>query len=120
MNLLIRSILRALGEQFTEAEMSDLIGQIKTENGYVSFDEFLTFCNNCTRPVDPYRDVQLAFSELDRHQTGKISAKGLRHFLVNLGEKLTDEEVDTIFANIEISEDGEIEYRQIINLFTEF
>ena len=67
-----------------------------------------------------YRDVQLAFSELDRHKTGKISAKVLRHFLVNLGEQLTDEDVDTIFANIDVSDDGEIEYRQIIDLFSSF
>ncbi|XP_075260791.1 neo-calmodulin-like [Convolutriloba macropyga] len=116
----IPSILRALGEQFTEAEMSVLVSKVKTESGYISFDEFLTFYNNCTRPVDPYRDVQLAFSELDRHKTGKISAKVLRHFLVNLGEQLTDEDVDTIFANIDVSDDGEIEYRQIIDLFSSF
>ncbi len=94
--------------------------QVRSDSGYISFDEFMTFYNSCSRPVHAYRDVQLAFSELDRHQTGKIQAKQLRHFLVNLGETLSDEDVDTIFANVKIDENGDIEYNQIIDLFSAF
>ena len=51
------------------------------------------------RPYDMEDENELdeAFNTFDKDNDGHISAAELRHVMTNLGEKLTDEEVDKIF-----------------------
>lgn len=45
---------------------------------------------------------------------GYISAAELRHVMTNLGEKLTDEEVDEMIREADIDGDGQVNYEGII------
>ena len=44
----------------------------------------------------------------DKDGTGFISAAELRHVMTNLGEKLTDEEVDEMIREADIDGDGQV------------
>ncbi len=44
---------------------------------------------------------------------GYISAAELRHVMTNLGEKLTDEEVDEMIREADIDGDGQVNYEGI-------
>ena len=45
--------------------------------------------------------------------TGRVSAAELREVLTSLGEKLTEEEVEELFSEGEVDEDGMIDYHTI-------
>ena len=45
---------------------------------------------------------------------GYISAAELRHVMTNLGEKLTDEEVDEMIREADIDGDGQVNYEGVI------
>lgn len=47
---------------------------------------------------------------------GYISAAELRHVMTNLGEKLTDEEVDEMIREADIDGDGQVNYEGITQL----
>lgn len=47
---------------------------------------------------------------------GYISAAELRHVMTNLGEKLTDEEVDEMIREADIDGDGQVNYEGTWNL----
>lgn len=48
---------------------------------------------------------------------GYISAAELRHVMTNLGEKLTDEEVDEMIREADIDGDGQVNYEGIFTYY---
>lgn len=57
---------------------------------------------------------ELSFNSFDpacfQDGNGYISAAELRHVMTNLGEKLTDEEVDEMIREADIDGDGQVNY----------
>ena len=51
-----------------------------------------------------------------RPAQGFISAAELRHIMTNLGEKLTDEEVDEMIREADVDGDGQINYDEFVDM----
>lgn len=60
-----------------------------------------------------FEDMCEAFKTYDRDQTGIISAAQLRQLLVNLGDTLTEDQVDTIL-NPHEDANGNVSYQPLI------
>ena len=60
----------------------------------------------------------LFFSVFDKDGNGYISAAELRHVMTNLGEKLTDEEVDEMIREADIDGDGQVNYEEFVAMMT--
>ena len=45
---------------------------------------------------------------------GYISAAELRHVMTNLGEKLTDEEVDEMIREADVHDNGQVNYEEFV------
>jgi len=59
---------------------------------------------------DSEEEIREAFRVFDKDGNGFISAAELRHVMTNLGEKLTDEEVDEMIREADIDGDGQVNY----------
>ena len=79
-------------------------------NGVIEFPEFLTMMAKKVKDTESDEELRMAFQVFDKDQSGKISAAELRHVMTNLGEKLTDEEVDEMIREADTNGDGEIDY----------
>ena len=99
-------------------------------NGTIDFPEFLTMMARKMKEQDSEDEIREAFrgdymttclrlkcsctlrlcSVFDKDGNGFISAAELRHVMTNLGEKLTDEEVDEMIREADIDGDGQINY----------
>ena len=58
-------------------------------------------------------EIKEAFKVFDKDGNGFISAAELRHIMTNLGEKLTDEEVDEMIREADVDGDGQINYDEV-------
>lgn len=79
-------------------------------SGTIDFGEFLAMMSKKYSEEDLESDIREAFRIFDKDGNGSISASELRHVMTNLGEKLTDEEVEEMLREADIDGDGQINY----------
>ena len=53
----------------------------------------------------------------DEDENGYICANELKYVMTNLGEKMTDEEVDEMIKAADADEDGQISYEEFVKTF---
>ena len=82
-------------------------------NVTIDFPEFLTMMARKMKDTDSEEEIREAFRVFDKDGNGFISAAELRHVMTNLGEKLTDEEVDEMIREADIDGDGQVNYEGI-------
>jgi calmodulin len=111
------TVMRSLGQIPTEAELQDMINEVDSDgNGIIDFPEFLTMMARKMKDTDNEEDIREAFKVFDRDGDGFISAAELRHVLTNLGEKLKGEEVDMMIREADIDGDGQINYKEFVEM----
>ncbi|AFZ79692.1 calmodulin, putative [Theileria equi strain WA] len=111
------TIMRSLGQNPTEAELQDMINEIDTNgSGAIDFPEFLILMARKMKEGDTEEELVQAFKVFDRDGNGFISAQELRHVMTNLGEKLTNEEVDEMLREADVDGDGKINYEEFVKL----
>ena len=76
----------------------------------MDFQEFLTMMAKMLKQGDSEEELLEAFKVFDKDGNGQISAAELRHVMTNLGEKLTDEQVDEMIKEADIDGDGHVNY----------
>ncbi|KAB5511114.1 hypothetical protein DKX38_030200 [Salix brachista] len=134
------TVMRSLGQNPTEAELQDMINEVDADqNGTIDFPEFLNLMArkmkksssealDCPEIIDitdvPYlycdtdseEELKEAFKVFDKDQNGYISAAELRHVMTNLGEKLTDEEVEEMIREADVDGDGQVNYEEFVRM----
>ncbi|CAK8679678.1 unnamed protein product [Clavelina lepadiformis] len=113
------NVMRLLGQNTTEAELQDMINEVDADgSGTIDFPEFLTMMARKIKDTNSEKEVREAFRVFDRDGNGYITAAQLRQFMTNLGEKLTDEEVDEIIEEADVDGDGQVNYEEFIRMMT--
>ncbi|KAJ7901578.1 calmodulin-like protein [Mycena leptocephala] len=111
------TVMRSLGQNPTEAELQDMINEVDADgNGTIDFPEFLTMMARKMRDTDSEEEIKEAFKVFDKDGNGYISAAELRHVMTNLGEKLSDNEVDEMIREADVDGDGQINYEEFVKM----
>jgi len=112
-------MMRSLGQNPTENELQDMINEADIDsNGVIDFDEFLCMMAKKIAEEDQEEELREAFRVFDKDGNGFISAAELRHVMTNLGEKLTDDEVDEMIQEADIDGDGQVNYQEFVTMMT--
>merc|ERR1712137_222973 len=97
--------------------LQDMINEVDADgNGTIDFPEFLSLLARKMKDVDTEEELVEAFKVFDKDGNGYISAAELRHVMTNLGEKLTDEEVDDMIREADVDGDGQINYDEFVKM----
>ncbi|KAF3524732.1 hypothetical protein F2Q69_00048259 [Brassica cretica] len=101
-------VIRSLDQHPTEQEFQDIITEIDSDgNGTIEFAEFLNLMAKKLQESDAEEELKEVFKVFDKDQNGYISASELGHVMINLGEKLTDEEAEQMIKEADLDGDGQ-------------
>lgn len=120
----LQGVTEKLGLSVTLEELSDVIYSVDVNNdGEIDFDEFLIMMKKIP---DTEKELREAFAVFDSDSDGTTSRTELKRIMLKFGQKLTDQELDAVMA--EVDDDGgklcgsrrRTEYRYPIFLFLPF
>ncbi|XP_034986552.2 calmodulin-like protein 4 [Zootoca vivipara] len=113
------TVMRCLGSSPTPGEVARHLQLQKVDRtGEMDFSTFLTIMYRQMQQEDPKNEILLAMLMADRNKTGFISVAELRAKLMNLGEKLSKEEVDNLLKEAKVGHNGIVRYEDLVQSIT--
>ena len=115
----LETVMLSLGLMPTEAEVIEMMKEVDTDgNGVIDFTEFLTLMDRKLMFLDGDEDIKEAFRLFDKDGNGVISAAELHQMMNNLGEKLTESEIEEMIKEADLDGDGQINYQEFVTMMT--
>ncbi|KAL1808491.1 hypothetical protein ACET3Z_025481 [Daucus carota] len=113
----LATVIRSLDQNPSEEELQDIITEVDADgNGTIEFVEFFNLMSNKIKEIDVEEELKEAFKVFDKDQNGFISASELRHVMIDLGEKLSEEEVEQMISEADLDGDGQVNYDEFVKM----
>ncbi|KAM9511087.1 uncharacterized protein ACWYII_045710 isoform 2-T2 [Salvelinus alpinus] len=113
----LKVAMRALGFEPKKEEIKRMITEVdKDETGKISFSDFLTVMTQKMAEKDSKEEILKAFRLFDDDETGKISFRNLKRVAKELGESLTDEELQEMIEEADRDGDGEVNQGEFLRI----
>merc|ERR1712063_6506 len=111
------TVMCSLHQNPTEAELREMISEVDKEgSNAIDFPEFVKMMARKMKDTESEEEIVDAFKVFDKNGDGLISTVELRHVMTNLGEKLSEEEVDEMLQEADIDPSGNINYADFVKM----
>ncbi|XP_014310410.1 centrin-2 [Myotis lucifugus] len=113
----LKVVMRAMGFEPKKEEIMKMISQIDPEGtGKMNFNDFLTVMTQKMCEKDSKEDILKAFKLFDDDETGTISFDNLKRVSKELGEDMTDEELQEMIDKADRDGDGEVNEEDFLHV----
>merc|ERR1719479_304770 len=109
--------MRALGFEPRKEEIKKMVSEVDKDNsGRLSLDAFMQLMANKMAEKDTKEEIMKAFKLFDDDETGQITFSNLRRVAKELGENLTDEELQEMIDEADRDGDGEVSQEEFLRI----
>merc|ERR1711893_507360 len=113
----VSTIMKSVGQNPSEAEIQDMVNQVdKDGTGSIDFPEFLMMMSLKIDSENAEDEIREAFQVFDGDGNGFINRQELACVMSNLGERLTQEEIQTMIDEADLDGDGQINYEEFYTM----
>jgi len=113
----LKVAMRALGFEPKKEEIQKMISDVDDDgSGSIEYEEFLKMMTHKILNRDPKDEILKAFRLFDDDETGKISFKNLKRVAKELGERMTDEELQEMIDEADRDGDGEVNEEEFLRI----
>lgn len=116
----LKEVMKSLGQNPTEKELKQMIKSVD-DNGdnEIDFEEFLILMSSKkTTNDDPDKELKDAFAVFDADSSGSISRSELKKLMKNLGQTLSDPELDAMMDEVDTDGNGEIDFLEFKSMMS--
>ena len=113
----LKVAMRALGFDVKKQEVLGLMKEYDREgNGAIEYIDFLDIMTHKIQERDPVEEILKAFKLFDEDNSGRISLRNLRRVARELGENLSDDELQAMIDEFDKDGDGEINENEFLGI----
>eukprot|EP01027_Heterolobosea_sp_BB2_P027252 GEZU01042547.1.p1 GENE.GEZU01042547.1~~GEZU01042547.1.p1 ORF type:complete len:145 (-),score=65.12 GEZU01042547.1:221-655(-) len=109
-------VMRACGQNPSEATVAAMLEKYDPEvSEKINFDDFVKIMEETYKETNE-DELLSVFKVFDKQGTKMVAAAELRNALVNLGEKMNDEDADYLISQLDVDADGNINCEEFVRL----
>ena len=113
----LKVAMRALGFDVKKQEVLAIMRDYDSEgSGQIEFPDFLEIMTTKISERDPVEEILKAFKLFDEDSTGLITVRNLRRVARELGENLSDDELQAMIDEFDKDGDGQISEQEFLNI----
>ena len=113
----LENAMQSMGQNPTVDEINQMMQEVDlNHDGKIDFDEFMTLMIQNSPDTQTEDEVINAFRVFDKEGKGLISSAELKHIMMTIGDKMTEEEADEMVNEADIDEDGMINYEEFVRM----
>jgi len=111
-------VMKRLGRETNDRDLETMIRDVDTNgNGVVELDEFINMMKAQTRTMTSDEAVRQAFQVFDKNGDNFINKDEIRMAMNNLGENVTEAEVDEMLQCMDLNKDGRVSFEEFKKMF---
>lgn len=115
----LKAAMSSLGFESKNQTIFQMISDLdKNKSGTIEFDEFLDMMTARMSDKDTREDINKVFRLFDDDNTGTISIRNLRRVARELGETMTDDELQEMVDRADSNGDGAVTLDDFYNIMT--
>ena len=115
----LKAAMQSLGFEAKNQTIFTMIAELdKNKSGTIDFEEFLDMMTARMSEKDTREDISKVFRLFDDDTTGTITIKNLRRVARELGENMTDEELQEMIDRADSNGDGGVSQDDFYNIMT--
>jgi len=115
----IETCLKKLGHNIKPDWLEKIESTIDTEGtGYIQFEEFCEIIRKKMKADEDERELREMFRILDKEKRGEVNTNELRWILKQLGDDLTENDIDDMIADVDTDGSGWVDYEEFSKLMT--
>ena len=119
LNLELKAAMVSLGFDLRDANVYQMISDLDSDgNAQIDFDEWVHLMSNRVSVSSSKAAILKIFPLYDDEKTDHISVKNLRRVAVDLGEEISEEELQEMIDRADLDRDGLVNFEEFYTILT--